>query len=144
MCAWCAQKELFHGNQKYCCNQCSKSAMAWAYPQKEDALGFLLERQNWKCAGCQYDYKPVLQAVIDRDVHFTHGKGYASFGDLPWHYFKRLKNRVPKEYRPEVDHIIPIYKGGASLGLDNHQAICYSCHKTKTAQDLSGKRLTKT
>ena len=54
---------------------------------------------------------------------------------LPWHYFKRLKNQVTLQYKPEVDHIVAISKGGESLGNSNHQAICYTCHKTKTKQD---------
>lgn len=143
MCAWCAESELSHGNQKYCTTECSNSAMAWAYPQKEDALRYLLERQTWKCATCAYDYEPFLRSMMDVERRRYPGDTVMAsmdFSKLPWHYFKRLKARVPSEYRPEVDHIIPIYKGGQSLGLDNHQAICYSCHKTKTKQDLSGKR----
>lgn len=138
LCAWCAKEELFHGNQKYCTNDCSNSAMAWAYPQKEDALRYLLLRQDWKCFSCRYDYKPFLDAMIEKD-RLRYGGTFA-IEQLPWHYFKRLKERVPKEHRPEVDHIVPIYKGGESLGLANHQAICYSCHKAKTKLDLSGKR----
>lgn len=140
MCAWCAAVELTHGNQKYCTTECGNSAMAWAYPQKEDALRYLLERQGWKCAICQYDYKPELDLMASRDRMLGYGFEIAKF---PWHYFKRLKSRVPKQYRPEVDHIIPIYKGGASLGLANHQAICFTCHKSKSKVDNSGPRKVK-
>lgn len=137
LCAWCATVELTHGNQKYCTTECSNSAMAWAYPQKEDALRYLLLRQEWKCATCKYDYKPELELIVAKDRLLGYGFDLAK---LPWYYFKRLKARVPSDRKPEVDHIISIYKGGVSLGLDNHQAICYTCHKTKTKQDLSGKR----
>src|SRR5665213_757215 len=67
LCAWCATEEIFKGNQKYCSNDCSSSAMAWANPQKEDALRFLLVKQEWKCAHCQYDYKPTIEEIVDRD-----------------------------------------------------------------------------
>jgi 5-methylcytosine-specific restriction endonuclease McrA len=50
---------------------------------------------------------------------------------------KRLKENVDPKLKPEVDHVIPIFKGGQALGLDNHQAICYSCHKGKTSKDLT-------
>jgi 5-methylcytosine-specific restriction endonuclease McrA len=139
LCAWCAVTELTHGNQKYCTTECSNSAMAWAYPQKEDALRYLLLRQDWKCLLCQYDYRPHLEEIIARDRRML-GPDFYDMEKLPWYYFKRLKSKVPRVHRPEVDHIVPIYKGGQSLGLDNHQAICYSCHKTKTGKDLSGKR----
>lgn len=55
----------------------------------------------------------------------------------------RLKDHLhihDSAHRLEVDHILAISKGGQSVGLDNHQAICYSCHKEKTKKDLSGKR----
>lgn len=138
LCAWCSIGELYSGNQKYCCKNCSDSANAWAYPQKEDSLRFLLLRQEWKCQHCQYDYRPFLELMMEKDR-----KKYSSsieIEELPWYYLKRLKRQVPKDRKPEVDHIIPIYKGGASLGLDNHQAICFTCHKNKTKLDLSGKR----
>lgn len=138
MCAWCGTMELTHGNQKYCTSECSNSAMAWAYPQKEDGLRFLLIRQDFKCLACAYDYLPIMEAVTARDRSML-GATF-NYKTLPWYYFKRLKEKAPKEHRPEVDHIVPIYKGGASLGLDNHQAICYTCHKTKTSKDLSGKK----
>ena len=53
---------------------------------------------------------------------------------------RKLKEIISKDLKPEVDHIIPIFKGGESLGLDNHQVICYTCHKAKTKKDVSGKR----
>lgn len=139
LCAWCAKEELLGGsNQKYCGQDCSNSAMAWAYPQKEDSLRFLLVRQGWKCNLCQYDYLPDMNAIVARDQSML-GRNF-DLAKLPWYYLKRLKNRVPRDRNPEVDHIIPIYKGGESLGLANHQAICYSCHKTKSKVDNSGPR----
>jgi hypothetical protein len=141
-CAWCAEGVLRHGNQKYCTNDCSRSAMAWAYPQKEEGLFMLLYRQEWKCNVCQYDYRP-----IGEQIHEEIYRKYSSFGGAPhkfgeaydWMLIKRLKNRVPDERGLDVDHIVPIFKGGQSIGLDNHQAICRTCHRTKTSKDLSKK-----
>jgi hypothetical protein len=142
LCAWCAEVEILNGNQKYCTNDCSNSAEAWAYPQKEQGLKFLLIRQEWKCAHCQYDYRPVMDDMIEKEaVRYPAMREYkVSIDKLPWYYFKRFKHRVEKEHKPEVDHIVPISKGGDSLGLDNHNVLCYTCHKTKTKVDLSGKR----
>lgn len=122
MCAWCTQNKLSHGNQKYCCVDCRESAMAWAYPQKEEALYFLLERQGWQCNVCRHAYPKYTG---------TGSKLYS---------MRRLKRASLPERKPEVDHIIPIYKGGSSIGLENHQALCYTCHKAKTKIDNSGKR----
>jgi HNH endonuclease len=51
---------------------------------------------------------------------------------------KLLKYKSPTERLPEVDHIVPVYRGGQSIGFENHQAICYTCHKTKTKVDNAG------
>lgn len=121
-CAWCTENKLNHGNQKYCSKNCSESAMAWAYPQKEEAIWFLLERQGWKCSDCQFQYtKPITNS----SPHFS----------IP-----RLKRSIPPDRKPEVDHTIPISKGGTALGLSNHSILCYLCHKKKTKVDNSGPR----
>jgi hypothetical protein len=143
-CVWCTEKQLHHGNQKYCSQECSKSAMAWAYPQKEEGLFFLLHRQDWKCNTCDYSWKSLAN-----DIHNSLYLSYKTWGKHPhefgskfdWGLITRLKSKCYNtNRRPEVDHITPIYKGGQSIGLENHQAICTLCHRTKTGKDLSGKR----
>src|ERR1700693_3398144 len=134
LCAWCAEGEAF-GNQKYCNMLCMNSATAWAYPQKEDGLRFLLIRQEWKCVGCGFDYLPTFKECLSRDRYYRSNEFDPDI--VAWYFFKNLKRRVPKERKPEIDHVVPIYKGGTSLGISNHQIVCYACHKIKTAQDLS-------
>lgn len=50
-----------------------------------------------------------------------------------------------KEYEgrrlePELDHCTPIFKGGQSLGHENHQLLCRDCHKIKTVEERKGWR----
>lgn len=140
-CIWCGDPlKTKHHMQRYCKDKlCPKSAYAWGYPQKEEGLFFLLARQDWCCNLCQYDYKPFIEQNIIGKFYGT--KNVDDYKTQPNFYVvKRLKDTIDPMRKPEVDHIIPIYKGGQSLGLDNHQCICYSCHKTKTSADLSGKR----
>lgn len=140
MCLWCGEIELMGSkNKKYCSPECSEAIWAWAQPQKENGLHVLLVRQSWKCNSCHLDWEPILQKVLA----YFHRRNYhvPNFGkDSSVRFMKIFKNNCPKEQSPEVDHIIPISKGGQSLGFSNHQAICFACHKTKTKVDNSGPR----
>ena len=134
LCAWCAEKEVF-GNQKYCNMLCMNSATAWAYPQKEDGLRFLLIRQEWKCFHCGFDYLPIFKEILLNDRHYRSNDFDPDI--IAWYYFKHLKRRLPRDRRPEVDHILALRHGGVSLGLENHQILCTTCHRLKTAKDNS-------
>lgn len=39
----------------------------------------------------------------------------------------------------QLDHVVPLWKGGRGIGLDNVQVICVKCHHVKTAEDLRTK-----
>lgn len=140
LCCWCAETEILKSNQKYCSKVCTNSAMATFYPQKEDALGFLLVRQDWKCLGCQFDYRCIIESILQREYEKYPNTPKISLSDLPWYYLKRLKSKVSKDRKPEIDHILAISKGGTALGLENHQVLCYTCHKAKSKIDNSGPR----
>lgn len=139
-CFWCGDPlKTKHHAQRYCKDKnCSFSAWTWANPQKENALFVLLSRQDWKCVLCQYDWKTFLKTdVINKRNDVFSERDFTEFN---YYFMRRLKSRIEQRLRPEVDHIIPIYKGGQALGLDNHQAICAQCHKAKSKVDNSGPR----
>lgn len=143
MCLWCGEEELFGSRlKKYCSKSCSEAIFTWAQPQKENGLHALIVRQDWKCNICSFDYRDIRDKVL---AYFKKKNWLVpNFGhEQSRRYMKIFKNNCPEDRKPEVDHIVPIYKGGISLGLDNHQAICYACHKVKTKVDLSGKRAKK-
>lgn len=139
LCLWCGEVELKGSKlKKYCSKECSEAIFAWAQPQKENGLHVLIVRQDWQCNLCHYDYKPIRDKVLN--YFNNHNWLVPNFGrDQSRRYMKTFKNNCPDDKKPEVDHIIPISKGGQSLGFDNHQVICYSCHKSKTKKDLSKK-----
>ena len=37
----------------------------------------------------------------------------------------------------ELDHVLPVHKGGGGCWLTNYQFLCYECHKPKTKKDIS-------
>lgn len=135
-CAWCLTP-LSGRKYRWCSNSCGEMAFAWANPQSSEGLAYLLARQGYRCAGCILDWNPIATSLIGK-----HGirKDHNPLKTVSGRFVKMIKNRSPEGTKPEVDHIVPIYKGGASLGLDNHQALCYSCHKVKSKVDNSGPR----
>jgi hypothetical protein len=139
-CRWCLTP-LTGRKYMWCSSDCQNTAWAWANPQKEGGLHILLARQDFKCNQCQFDYMPYVEDSIK---YMNQKKKTIDPNSIKEkvneRLMKLLKYKTPSDRLPEVDHVVPIYKGGMPLGFDNHQAICYSCHKTKTKVDLSGKR----
>jgi hypothetical protein len=138
-CFWCGEVELFGSKlRKYCGSECSEAAFAWAQPQRENGLHALLVRQNWKCNVCQFDYGPTIERINAyhraRNILIPNFGGQSSF-----HYMRRFRKACARTERPEVDHVIAIVLGGASIGLGNHQVLCSYCHKKKTKKDIKEK-----
>lgn len=139
-CIWCLTT-LSGQKRKWCSENCSNMAMAWGYPQSEFGLHVLLARQDFKCNACAYSYMPEIEkAVMYLNRNHKTIDPSKLYTDIRPILMKILKQRVPRDRTPEVDHVIPISKGGPSLGLDNHNCLCYLCHKTKTRIDNSGPR----
>lgn len=139
-CYWCGDPlKTKHHAQRYCKDEnCSRSAFAWGNPQKENGMWFLLQKQDWKCAICQFDWKQYVKDHVIGKSYGTHSK--TDFVEFNEYLVIRLKQKIEQKYKPEVDHIIPIYKGGQALGLDNHQILCFTDHKAKSKIDNSGPR----
>lgn len=143
-CVWCLG-ELKGAQRRWCGNDCVESAQAWGNPQKEYGLGILLIKQDFKCKSCQFDYGVVIEEMykmprIPYGLKEIKDKWRTA---LSFNLIRRLKQHMHQFYplrKPEVDHIVPIYKGGLPLDVDNLNCLCYTCHKVKTKQDLSGKR----
>ena len=140
-CVWCGDPlKSSHHASRYCKDpNCQTSAYAWASPQKEEGLWFLLVRQDFKCLGCGHDYAPLIEDSIVGKFYGCKVKDFR--GKFNHWIMKKLKELCPKEVKPEVDHRIPISKGGQSLGLENHSCVCYTCHKAKSKVDNSGPRV---
>lgn len=138
-CAWCLT--LLKGRQiKWCSPVCGNSAFAWANPQSEEGLAFLLARQDYRCSACALDWNPLADSLLGtRGI----GKSLDRLTTFSVRLLKSLKRQSPKGTKPEVDHIIPIAKGGQALGFDNHSAKCSTCHLAKTKLDNSGPRVKK-
>lgn len=143
-CVWCLGP-LKGAQRRWCGEECVEAASAWGNPQKEFGLGVLLIRQNFKCNTCAFDWGAAIESLYQRPKSPYGIVQYketwrTKFSYWVTHALKDHMHMSDPTRKPEVDHVLAISKGGQSLGLDNHQAICYTCHKIKTKSDLSGKR----
>jgi 5-methylcytosine-specific restriction protein A len=50
----------------------------------------------------------------------------------------KAKGRLSKA--TEVDHIVPLHKGGAGMDRRNLQGVCADCHRDKTNEEAGYKR----
>jgi hypothetical protein len=61
-CAWCNENELPKSRKKYCSDDCVDSSSAYCYPQSSShSFKFLMVRQDYRCAGCDFDYRPSFK-----------------------------------------------------------------------------------
>lgn len=135
LCAWCEIKEVPQARKKYCSKDCNESADLNCYPQHHSSKGwFLIERQQFACARCGVSFEDQILDLIRKAF------------DRAMDYAKRGWSRTPKHVHYwqifdntgdiwQVDHIIPVHKGGAGCGVENVQVLCVQCHKDKTRED---------
>lgn len=52
----------------------------------------------------------------------------------------RRRGFDPRQALWELDHILPVCRGGGLCGLENYQTLCQVCHVRKGAEDLRPRR----
>lgn len=135
-CVWCMTE--LEGLQRRWCgdDECVKSALAWGRPQSAHGLYELLKRQNCSCLNCGQSWSEYMEVAVSKKSKFRGAELHSRDIELVMRRFKRL---IPRDIRPEVDHILAIVLGGTALGLENHQILCAKCHKIKTKSDIQEK-----
>lgn len=143
-CVWCLG-QLEGARRRWCGDECLNSALAWGNPQKEEGLGFLLIRQEFKCNVCAFDWGAVIEGLylLPRTPYGLVEAKKTWRTKFSYYISRRLKMVMAEtdpDHRPEVDHVLAISKGGQSIGLENVRVLCHLCHKAKTKLDNSGPR----
>jgi hypothetical protein len=135
---------------------CEDVWRAWRSPG--ELRGFVLARDRGVCAGCGVDTAPFDTGRILREQYLS--KVWHDRPDLrrsmrprpefrpdgtPWppewwraRYDEamawRAANRVPVAESPwQMDHIIPVSRGGSWTALANLRTLCVPCHRVVTA-----------
>ncbi|CRG93626.1 DNA helicase, putative [Plasmodium gallinaceum] len=55
-------------------------------------------------------------------------------------HLKKILEKPRDGYIWQVDHILPVFKGGGEASFDNLQTLCTFCHKKKTKNDVKNKK----
>lgn len=130
-CCWCNKNPIPKGKRKYCSQHCQDSAYRYCNPQSPFTKAYvLIHIQSCACPICGLLYEEqIIKEILEGHASLVRAKkaGY-KVGDKV-SYWKVGYNTG---HIWEVDHIVPIYKGGASVGLTNIQVICVECHRKKT------------
>ena len=137
-CIWCL-KQLSGNRHKWCSNECVLNALAWARPQSAYGLNMLLEKQNFSCAECGISYLNYFNLALSKVSGYSryiHPRMESKKIDILIRKFRRM---IPRDIRPEIDHIVPVSLNGTVIGLENHQILCSQCHKNKTKKDIRKK-----
>lgn len=144
VCVWC-MCELTGAQRRWCGTDCFIAADVWANPQQNENVSILLIAQDFKCKTCEFDYSPLVEDLYKLPkTPYGMKEAKDTWKTKPnTRVAKKLKAVCHERYpdkRIEVDHILPISKGGLSLDPKNLQILCFTCHKAKSKIDNSGPR----
>lgn len=138
-CAWCNERQT-KGKRKYCSEDCQESAYIYSYPQSPASKMFVfLQRQGCVCLGCGECFDCEITRRIEGCLAWIerHAKDHprSAMEKPEFVTFHSLGNGTGELWH--VDHILPIFKGGQGVGLENIQVLCVPCHKQKTVRERS-------
>lgn len=136
-CAWC-EKNSIKGRKKYCSRDCANSAEVYFYPQSNSAkIWNLIHRQDCACKGCGLSFEEyIIKRIQEKYDYWNKPSTYS------WTGAKKPSKPVKVGYFTlgyntghiwHVDHITPLFRGGAGVGIANIQILCVNCHRKKTA-----------
>lgn len=120
--------------------------MAIAPPRVCSAPGCLRLARASRCERHAREPRTRRRTDADREYDRRRGSAASRGYDAAWHRLRAaVLSAEPRCVRcldlgrvrlaTEVDHIIPLSRGGERLDPENLQPLCRSCHVRKTAED---------
>jgi len=134
-CAWCNKVPLLSKRKKYCDSDCKNSAFFYCYPQSPSSkMWVFINRQNCACPLCGecFDDELAAKILLTRkrwDEGVKNGYKWMA-GKVSYH---SIGDNTGDQW--QVDHIIPLHRGGDGIGLNNIQVVCKACHQRKTTSE---------
>ncbi|MEE9367190.1 MAG: HNH endonuclease signature motif containing protein [Dehalococcoidales bacterium] len=142
MCRWCGGG-LSGRRRSWCSDECVAEYLVRADPAYARAR--VSERDHGVCALCGRD-TARLQQFWYKGKHYLHRlwkKDHVMGRDLIKAWRRMRTASLGTDYRAtgywDMDHIVPVVKGGGGCGLDNLRTLCIPCHRGETA-DLARRR----
>lgn len=111
-CAWCGKIEI-PKKKKYCSESCQNSAVIYCWPHHYISKQYHIEKQNFKCDCCGFDYSNLIEKSKWRNK-------------FSMRMFLRKCREIGKPL--ELHHKNPISKGGNGIGI-GMAMLCRDCHK---------------
>lgn len=147
LCRWC-QKEVPPKRKTVCSSECENELnirTSSSYARRQ-----VRKRDKHVCSNCGVNTDRLRKVIIklcDRfyirqtgkepyNTHEVRKKYEKQFDGFLKYFLDKYKWFKYSGHLWEMDHIVPVYKGGGSCGLDNLTTLCLGCHKEKTKKDL--------
>lgn len=139
VCHWCNAMPKERGRQKYCSSECARAAWVFCNPQcPESKMYVFVQLQDCVCVGCGECFDEQVRELVEKHwsvierrrkdpgmakyVEGVQSISLATLGDGTGHLW-------------QVDHIIPIFRGGRGVCIENIQVLCEPCHRKKSARE---------
>ncbi|CAA9989286.1 DNA helicase, putative [Plasmodium knowlesi strain H] len=104
----------------------------------------IYERDKGVCNICKLDCTILIRQIksrkyfsINEKIHYFIKKYPLFIEDI--NHLKFILEKPTDGHIWNVDHILPVFRGGGEASFDNLQTLCTFCHKKKTKDDLRKK-----
>lgn len=136
VCAWCNRNGV-PKRRKYCTQECADSAHRHCYPQSPAAKMYaFVQLQDCVCLLCGEWFVDAVKELVDKAHAWNlrcREQGYEWASKDEQVTLWEIGNGTGDRW--EVDHIIPLFRGGIGIGFDNIQVVCKGCHRKKTTEE---------
>lgn len=97
---------------------------------------YVLKRDKGNCADCGLDCVRLHRQV--KSMELKELKAWMAKNKSMLRQFSKA-SLVRRQRFWDIDHIIPVCKGGGLCSMSNLQTLCVACHRRKTRLDLEPK-----